>query len=88
MQEAWDVARDVLNNLKAQAYKNLTYEDSILFETLTMVIAHWPEDRKCPGPEHWHFVGTNMASHNQCHYQFILQQYNTLHMKEYGHHAT
>ena len=65
-------------------YKNLSYEDSVRFEVLTMVIAHWPEDRCCiPGPPQSHCFDLERGQH-ECHYQFIFQQYNKLHMKEYG----
>lgn len=63
-------------------YKNLTANESGYFEGLAIALAHWPEDRKCP-PEgiiqHTHNGNTDV-----CRYQYILDIYNDLHVKECG----
>lgn len=64
-------------------YAHLTTEESAYFEAITLAIAHWPKDRKChrsTGPHH--------HSGDVCHYAFVFDVYDKLHLKEYGCHAS
>lgn len=62
-------------------YKNLNDMEWGYIDALAFAIAHWPADRKClpDGAIHTHSGDTST-----CHYQYVLNIYSDLHIKEYG----
>ena len=64
-------------------YNNLSDQECGYFNALSMALAHWPEDRKCPKEPKHHHVDPR-GNENSCWYWWIAEIYAELHMKEYG----